>query len=463
MICIKIFRGFHALHHFGHHPLRGVPLEVWSLSKNTDDPSRAYRAMADSYMLHRDLSLSTHRRNILENLRRTKTGTNEIESLAKRVTTPNPQTETQRNPRIVNYILKERIVSLKKLIKTLRKKARKVTEALPSHVLIDNSNNCLKKEIILRQFHHIRKTELNAQWTENQRRRRRKINNLKRKHHPKPPGTYKDIEFDDESLGRIPNPPEEPIVYGQGLKEKITPQMAAALTLPHKFKMYGPIDVRGFENRLEKTLTQIRWELMKNEREEGERVSDEEQISEKIARTIYDHENRSLNFTKLRPTDMKTCPRSFVPEPKDNKEEEKLQIIRSSLMNVAEEYIAKETLKGKPKTMNAGKDVMKGVKEIKRLIDNKEAIVTITDKSGRMTIDTPENYNIAMKRHLKEDPIITHKEKDRLEKQCSITAGHMVKVFNISRDTDQSRTKQAMTSSHTPAPPGIPIEEGSQK
>ena len=181
--------------------------------------------------------------------------------------------------------------------------------------------------------------------------------------------------------------------------------------------------------------------------------SDEDRAGERLDRAVYDYRTKTIDYTKMRPTDLKTCPRSKIPEPNDSKEEERMQVIRASVMEAAQEYILKETIKGKPKKLNAGKDVMKGIREIKKLVERKEAIVTITDKSGRLTIDTPENYNEAMKVHLKDDPIISHKEKDMLERQCSVTAGHMIKVFNISRDEDQSRTKQAMTSSHTPAPP----------
>ncbi len=115
--------------------------------------------------------------------------------------------------------------------------------------------------------------------------------------------------------------------------------MKAALTLPHKFKVHKPINMKEIENKLEKTLTQARWALMNP----GDKdLSEEARADEVRSRSVYDVASKTLDFTSLRPTELKTCPRYNIPEPNNSKEEEALQVIRSTVMDTAFEYITKK-------------------------------------------------------------------------------------------------------------------------
>ena len=80
--------------------------------------------------------------------------------------------------------------------KVLRKEIRRVSNALPSHIVVEG-NNCIKKDIILMEFNRVRKEELNTQWKKNKERGRRKKTHLKDKYNPEPQPVFEDIEYGD--------------------------------------------------------------------------------------------------------------------------------------------------------------------------------------------------------------------------------------------------------------------------
>ena len=223
------------------------------------------------------------------------------------------------------------------------------------------------------------------------------------------------------------------------------------LKLPHKQTSYPTIVKKSIEVRLEKTLTQVRWSLMDKDKKD---LSEEAERELLAAKEIYDHNNKTLDLAKKRPTAFKTVPSYKIPEPGKGKDEEYLQIVRSEVLSTAIEYLDKNTDdKGNLKTSNLTQDQNKGIQDLKKLINDKKAVVTITDKSGKLTVDSVKNYEVAMENHIKNDEVIDEPTKDKLEKECSDTVAQLVRIFNISGNHDRAREKASVISKNTPAPP----------
>ena len=53
---------------------------------------------------------------------------------------------------------------------------------------------------------------------------------------------------------------------------------------------------------------------------------------------------------------------------------------------------------------------------MKKKVAHKEIVIFQTDKSGRNSVDTPDNYRIAMQPHFVSDPVISQERANSIEK-----------------------------------------------
>ena len=57
--------------------------------------------------------------------------------------------------------------------------------------------------------------------------------------------------------------------------------------------------------------------------------------------------------------------------------------------------------------MNLTKQEQADISSLKKKVADKEIVIFQTDKSGRVAVDTPENYRISMQPHFASDPVIS--------------------------------------------------------
>jgi len=80
-------------------------------------------------------------------------------------------------------------------------------------------------------------------------------------------------------------------------------------------------------------------------------------------------------------------------------------------------------------------------------------VVYQTDKSGRFSIDSPENYKESGIPHIREDPVITMKEHRDMEHTINAHANAWVRMINAGssqNDTDRIRKNMLISDSHPP-------------
>ena len=83
---------------------------------------------------------------------------------------------------------------------------------------------------------------------------------------------------------------------------------------------------------------------------------------------------------------------------------------------------------------NLTKQQEKGLRSLERKCKEKEIIVSHTDKSGRQTIDTPDNYRISCKEHVDQDRDRDEKIHKECEKKINSHAIMWIRFLNAGKD-----------------------------
>ena len=169
----------------------------------------------------------------------------------------------------------------------------------------------------------------------------------------------------------------DPRIYGGA---EVSNDELSILSLPPNYALYGNIDQKECEIEVEKALAKARWSLKNQEREEEQETGNEQR-----KRKVFDHETETFNFQEMRGTDLPFNKRITLPPPLNIDTEVKLRTLGVNLKK-AIEAASQEKI-----DTNLSKQQSDGLRKLKERVKNREVVVFQTDKSGRFSIDTPEN------------------------------------------------------------------------
>ena len=184
-----------------------------------------------------------------------------------------------------------------------------------------------------------------------------------------------------------------------------------------------------------------------NESEEGRRGDDQTTTTNK--KETYDIEGRKFDFRYSRSTELPFNIRTIVPGPMENKEEEiRLQSLKIELTGIIEQY-AKEK---ETEMENLSAEQKRGLKSLRKKQKDEQIVIFQTDKSGKMSIDTPENYIEAARPHIEKDTIITEKEYEDIEKLVNAHSAFWVNMLKVGEKSgDTERYKSSMKTENSKA------------
>ena len=137
---------------------------------------------------------------------------------------------------------------------------------------------------------------------------------------------------------------------------------------------------------------------------------------------------KTLNMGNIYNTDLPPCQYYIPPRPASLDVETCLQTAREELCKVTENYIKKT--EGKTPS-NLTEDERQGIKELKALVTNKEAVIFKTDKTSKLSIDTLENYSEELKTHTRADKIINREESVKIENKMNQNLYCLNQIFNV--------------------------------
>ena len=108
----------------------------------------------------------------------------------------------------------------------------------------------------------------------------------------------------------------------------------------------------------------------------------------------------------MRATEMPNNKNVYLPQATNSSEELRMQILKRDLVKTTEEY----TKTHRNNWQNLKKEEKEGLKSLLERKKNLEIVTNITDKSGRFSVDSIENYIALNETHVEKDKVIDDQE-----------------------------------------------------
>ena len=217
-----------------------------------------------------------------------------------------------------------------------------------------------------------------------------------------------------------------------------------ALRLQPNFAVYDEVDDLRFMANTEKTFNALRWNEAfqrskgedevseagtSEEQQENVRVSQREENDAEKTDPFFNEVAKTFDATRIRNRDVPFRKRVTIPECADPATEAKLTLCRERLNKVLEEYKEKQT---KPES-NLTKQQKQGLKKLKRRVKNGEIVCFQTDKSGSISVDTPDNYVDSMQPHLEGTIPSTEEEYTKTEKLINAHMMNWCRIMKLDK------------------------------
>ena len=154
------------------------------------------------------------------------------------------------------------------------------------------------------------------------------------------------------------------------------------LGMQPKFAVYKKIDIMENVIEAETAVTKLRWEHQFKD------ITEEYQ-------PLYNGENNSFDLKRTKATDVPFNKRVQMPQPHCQEIELKIRYAKEKIRHTLTNYSANH--KG---FENIDKEIETGIKKLKKRIKEDKTVVYPTHKSGRLSVDTHDNYKESMKKHL---------------------------------------------------------------
>ena len=245
----------------------------------------------------------------------------------------------------------------------------------------------------------------------------------------KAPDSYDGIVLKDQELSSEFS--SEPRIYGNA---QVSEDELKVLNLPPEYGLYQKVNVQTMTIETERALNKLRWKRI-IEKSDGTN-------EEKFLVTTERDGKKTLNINNLRCTELPFNPNVAMPSSITFNEEVKYHQFKEEVKTIAEKY--------KKKTgdqTNLTDDERNGLKTLTQKVKDNTIICYQTDKSGRWSCDTAENYKTACNKHL-EDPtkteVIELGEHERAEKELNCQGYALLRMAGLKDDINGERIRKAM-------------------
>ena len=263
----------------------------------------------------------------------------------------------------------------------------------------------------------------------------------------------------DQDLEQVDLPIPEPAAYGG---TQLSENMKAFMRLPPNFRTYQPIDLKAEETEIEQLCVQQRYNML--DKCEDETIDEwmMRKQREETQRQTYDKSSNTLELTKLRPTDLKTCRRVIMPAPAPDREEIMIQAQKTELLETIQEFRRNNCdHKGRVKgSNNLTKQEMEGWEEIKEKMRDSDWMICSTDKSNRLCSDTQQNYTNKLTQG-QEDRVAQELDIRNSEQSCNNLMKQLVRIFGLGAGDDRKleRFRRATTMENGTVPPVVGLRK----
>ena len=296
----------------------------------------------------------------------------------------------------------------------------------------------LDEERCIQLYEEIWKIEKKRQMKVLNQRRRRKIVFLIQKYAPslkETPNEIRGIIIKDQDLPETFT--SEPRCYGGCVLDANETKI---MLLPPKYAVFDKIDPMECEGQVEKGIAKLRWSIKNEEQNENEEHE-----------PVFDVENKTFDLRNMRATDQSFNSRITLPRAIDDDHEIAMHNLKARLKKITGEYVTKNN---NIRFHNLNVEERKGAISLKKRIKSNDIVIFQTDKSGRFSVDKPENYNEACQPHVRDDNNISREDHDKIECLLNAHGEFWTRILAAGEFTGhEDRIRNNMKSENCPVSP----------
>ena len=281
------------------------------------------------------------------------------------------------------------------------------------------------------------------------------IDKFRRSRLDKVPETWRGVRVSDEALGEELQLP--PAFLSEGVRN-VTEAAKEILKLPPKTAIFSKITLKDIQVEVVKAVeVKARWELMEMEERQTSGQSREEAMEEeRMATQVHNKQEGTLNLSKMRVTSLPTNKEVILPDERPEREEASLRGFGTEVIEVARKYIRENVDKsGNPRERNLTDEQEAGLRDVQRLISQKNYVVTKTDKSDRLCLMTEQDYIQTGETHVEGDIVKTRKEIEQNEDILNCHALQMCRTLGLCDGQDCARRLKSAILNQNTLPPSL--------
>ena len=164
---------------------------------------------------------------------------------------------------------------------------------------------------------------------------------------------------------------------------------------------------------------------------------------------VYRDDKTTIDFRKMKATYLPFNRRVYIPSPLEEHNKLLLQVLKQELVDISNKYV-RDRNNGKV-SRNISKEQELGMKSLIEKSKKGDIVIQCTDKSGRQSVDTPENYIMATEEHIKNDIILTERDHESAEKLINAHSMSWARMLNMGKDTNSYNRIRSNLMSHNSA------------
>ena len=429
--------------------------QIKSISNLLTDPSRAERVMCTRLMSCLCLCQKTLTRDLINTLYKHDTSTREVDSSVRLLCRNN----RDRERKLRRFIMRDKLQDTREEVKRARKKYQADTKNFKKEIGQHRAAN--------EAFRVLMKRDTEKTWKEGVRKNQNKIKTLIERRNQSYDNQNncniedsRSIKYKDRDLDQLQSSSNRESIEMYGGAE-ISDNMKKILSKEPGYMIHANIDEVEIEVEIEKGMAKARYELMNRGEEddgdeaEGNMDRDGDEGRQWTPRR-EPQPNKVLQYSNMRATDIPTVQRLYEPKQGTTRQEIVMENTKEKMLECVRKYKANNcNAKGELKEHNLNREERQGLKEVKKDIKEKKIVVFTTDKSGKFSVDSPVNYEEAVRQHTTKDVEISENDKvKKIENHVNLHMRQFNKMFKVGANCKQEeRVTAATISTNTPAPP----------
>ena len=433
---------------------------VRELARVCTDPEEAERLMREAVKWGLQQNKRTIRVIKLERLWKSGVGTSKVEKLGQRLAK-----EARGGRRGAQEVREAGKIARKKVGMLMEDKLRDAEADLKlARIQFHKSKKLLWKTIPWWSragagLREVVRVEMALEWNEKMTKMTNAVNFLidkfRRSRLDKVPDTWRGVRVSDEALGEELQLP--PAFLSEGVRN-VTEAAKEILKLPPKTAIFSKITLKDIQVEVVKAVeVKARWELMEMEERQASGQSREEAMEEeRMATQVHNKQEGTLNLSKMRVTSLPTNKEVILPDERPEREEASLRGFGTEVIEVARKYIRENVDKsGNPRERNLTDEQEAGLRDVQRLISQKNYVVTKTDKSDRLCLMTEQDYIQTGETHVEGDIVKTRKEIEQNEDILNCHALQMCRTLGLCDGQDCARRLKSAILNQNTLPPSL--------